>query len=240
MTLRKASKARPHADETAESPPSKKPKVSEDVASASHAPVPKSILKRPAARTVRAGGSSKRLAAADAEAKPAKAKAKASPKAKSKAAAKASPKAKGKAKAKAKANAKAKAKAKAKSSKSPKASRGERGGGQIEVDPEWADVLVQEFYIDPDTGVVLGCSSCRFAWYGCTACKSPSFRGKRRSQITYRMLAECKQNFGKITKNGAKKQRQAASRSEEYVDETSSPEECEEENEYSEDEYADE
>ena len=63
-----------------------------------------------------------------------------------------------------------------------------KGGAKAAPHP---NAKVKEYLVDEETGVVLGCSSCRFGLPGCTACRKASFKGKRRNQITYAMLKAC-------------------------------------------------
>lgn len=82
------------------------------------------------------------------------------------------------AKAKAKAVAKAKAKAKGKP-------------GRPRRDETIPDGPVT--FLTDENGLVMGCSSCRFSWWGCATCKNPSFKGKRRNQVTWADIFKAKQ-----------------------------------------------
>ena len=105
--------------------------------------------------------------------------------------AKAKAKAKGRAKAKAKAKSKAKAKAKAKA-KGKAAAREADGDGTDE--PVASDgkpgkmnkggIQRKAPVLEDGTVLSLGCSSCRFALRGCPTCEKPTFRGKRRADVS--------------------------------------------------------
>ncbi|OLP74482.1 hypothetical protein AK812_SmicGene45958, partial [Symbiodinium microadriaticum] len=46
-----------------------------------------------------------------------------------------------------------------------------------------------------ENGLVMGCSSCRFSWWGCATCKNPSFKGKRRDLVTWVDIFNAKQSL---------------------------------------------
>ena len=128
------------------------------------------------------------------------AKSKASPKGK----AKSSPKAKAKAKAKGKPSPKATSKVKAEPKPKGKPGRKPRNSEAADDEDPRGPVtwLVNK-------AEVMGCSSCRFAWFGCAACKKASFRGRRRDQVTWAEIDGRKQ---KVAKSGKKFQNPKRSR----------------------------
>ena len=129
------------------------------------------------------------------------AKSKASPKGK----AKSSPKAKAKAKAKGKPSPKATSKVKA--VPKPKGKPGRKPRNLEAADDE--DPRGPVTWLVNKAGLVMGCSSCRFAWFGCAACKKASFRGRRRDQVTWAEIDGRKQ---KVAKSGKKFQNPKRSR----------------------------
>ena len=153
------------------------------------------------AKASKAGKTAKAKAGAKAKAK-AKAGAKAKAKARAKAKAKARPKAKARAKAKAKAGAK---KPKSKASKpashdpndevgnskdanatgSKRRPRASAGGEMAEGShpPQRHVWIGKRWLYEILPGQTLGCSSCRYIYFGCTACQRDCFRGKSAAQM---------------------------------------------------------
>ena len=52
-------------------------------------------------------------------------------------------------------------------------------------------------YMTNADGLVMGCSTCRYSWFGCHMCKQKSFKGKRRNQVTWAQIDGCKQQLNK-------------------------------------------
>ena len=130
------------------------------------------------------------------------------------------PKAKGKAKAKAKATGKAKkvqakAQAKRKAAAKPKAKAKAKATGckaskaaSNQGTAKSARVRGQRVPPKDEHGNVLelGCSNCRYAESGCSACEKPTFRGKRRSQVPAAKLEQARSSLKKYNKKPRRKQ----------------------------------
>ena len=115
----------------------------------------------------------------------------------------ASPKSKGKASPKAKAKSRAspksspKASPKAKSGRKSKASPTAKAKAKTSPKKRTRQVTRKAPIADDGTVLALGCSNCRFAENGSTACERADFKGRRRTDVSQAVIDKAQQSLSK-------------------------------------------